>query len=116
MQIVAFALCLLALTATERSRNMRHQALAFLMASTCILVSVGNTGGLASPLLLSIVSFLVGSSMNPNLERRRYAVWRTSVRVRRGMAAFATSCHRRAVTPLAPSVTGRAGSTSRSRS
>jgi signal transduction histidine kinase len=74
IQIGAFTLCLVAMSIGERARSTGHQLLAFAIASTCVLVSVGNTGGLASPLLLSIVPFLVGHALNPDLDRKRPAV------------------------------------------
>ena len=73
IQIGAFALCLVAMSVAERTRGGRS-VLAFLFASVCILVGVGNTGGLSSPLLLSIVPFLLASAMNPNLDRKRFGV------------------------------------------
>ena len=73
IQIAAFATCLLTMSISERARG-RRSALAFLISGLCMLASVGNTGGLASPLLLSLVPFLVMSSMNPNLDRKRPAV------------------------------------------
>jgi signal transduction histidine kinase len=74
IQIAAFALCLLGATHAERARSSPRALIGFLIASVGILISLGNTGGLASPLLLSVVPFLVGNSMNPNLDRKRYAV------------------------------------------
>ena len=73
IQIGAFALCLAAMYVAEHTRGPRG-LLAFMVASACMLVGVGNTGGLSSPILLSIVPFLVINSMNPNLDRKRYAV------------------------------------------
>jgi signal transduction histidine kinase len=74
IQLAAFAICLVAMSIGERTRSMRRIVGALLVASACMLVGVGNTGGLASPLLLSVVPFLLGNSMNPNLARKRYAV------------------------------------------
>lgn len=73
IQIAAFVACLVAMSVAERSRG-RSGTFAFLIASTCMLVSVGNTGGLSSPILLSLVPFMVINSVNPNLDRKRYAV------------------------------------------
>jgi signal transduction histidine kinase len=73
IQIAAFATCLFAMSIVERVRGPRG-AIAFMVASVCVLVTVGNTGGLASPLLLSVVPFLVINSMNPNLDHKRYGV------------------------------------------
>ena len=104
IQIAAFALCMLALTAAERTRNMRHSVMAFVVASTCILVSVGNTGGLASPLLLSVVPFLVGNSMNPNLDRKRYAVLAFFLFGFVVMASFSNTAIGELCEPLAPRI------------
>ncbi len=73
IQIAAFATCLVAMSIAERVKG-RPGVIAFMVSSVAVLVSVGNTGGLASPLLLSVVPFLVINSMNPNLDRKRYAV------------------------------------------
>ncbi|MDB5212766.1 MAG: signal transduction histidine kinase, nitrogen specific, NtrB [Myxococcaceae bacterium] len=73
IQIAAFVTCLFAMSIVERVRGPRG-AIAFMVASVCVLVTVGNTGGLASPLLLSVVPFLVINSMNPNLDHKRYGV------------------------------------------
>jgi signal transduction histidine kinase len=104
IQIAAFALCMVALTAAERTRNMRHSVMAFVVASTCILVSVGNTGGLASPLLLSVVPFLVGNSMNPNLDRKRYAVLAFFLFGFVVMASFSNTAIGELCEPLAPRI------------
>jgi signal transduction histidine kinase len=73
VQIAAFATCLFTLSIYERTHG-RRSAIAFLISGLCVLLSVANTGGLTSPLLLSIVPFLVLTSMNPNLDRKRPAV------------------------------------------
>ncbi len=73
IQIAAFATCLVAMSMAERVRG-RRGVIALMVASICVLISVGNTGGLASPLLLSVVPFLVINSMNPNLDRKRYVL------------------------------------------
>jgi signal transduction histidine kinase len=74
IQIASFATCLVAMSVGERTRNPRKVVLSAMVASACMLIAVGNTGGLASPLLLSVIPFLVMNSMNPNLDRKRYAV------------------------------------------
>jgi signal transduction histidine kinase len=104
IQIAAFALCMIALSAAERTRNMRHSVLAFIFASVCILVSVGNTGGLQSPLLLSVVPFLVGNSMNPNLDRKRYAVLGFFLFGFVVMATFSNTAIGELCEPLAPRI------------
>ncbi len=104
IQIFAFALCLLAMTAAEKTRNIQHSVLAFIVASTCMLVSIGNTGGLASPLLLSVVPFLVGNSMNPNLDRKRHAVLALFLFGFVIMAVFSNTALGELCAPLAPRV------------
>lgn len=42
------------------------------VSGLAVLVWIGNTGGLASPLLPSVVPFLVAVSMNPILDRRKF--------------------------------------------
>ena len=101
IQIAAFVICLVALSLAERTHG-RKSVLAFLVASLCILVSVSNTGGLASPLLLSIVPFLVGSSMNPNLDRKRYGLLAFFLFGFVGMAICSNSALGQLCTPLAP--------------
>ncbi len=73
IQIGAFSVCVVAISISERTRG-RGSIGAFLVASTSILVGVANTGGLASPLLLGTVPFLIASAMNPNLDRKRYGL------------------------------------------
>ncbi|MDB4943757.1 MAG: signal transduction histidine kinase, nitrogen specific, NtrB [Labilithrix sp.] len=73
IQIVAAVLMLVAMTVAERVEGKKRIS-ALVIASLCTLIGVGNTGGLASPLLLSIVPFLIGLSVNPNLDRRRYGL------------------------------------------
>ncbi|MDF2692978.1 MAG: signal transduction histidine kinase, nitrogen specific, NtrB, partial [Labilithrix sp.] len=41
------------------------------LGGVAILVAIANTGGLASPLILSLVPFFMGVAMNPELENRR---------------------------------------------
>jgi hypothetical protein len=71
-QLVASVLVLAALHVAERSTG-RRSLVAFVLAGVGVLVNVGNTGGVFSPLLLSVVPFLVGSSVHPNVESKRYA-------------------------------------------
>ena len=69
-----------------------------------MLVSVGNTGGLASPLLLSLVPFLVMSSMNPNLDRKRPAVLGVFLLGFVLMVSFSNTAIGELYGPLAPNV------------
>jgi signal transduction histidine kinase len=73
IQIAAFAICLLGLSVAEHARGSRS-LVGFLAATTAMIVSIGNTGGLSSPLILSFLPFLMMNSMNPNLNRKRYAM------------------------------------------
>lgn len=73
IQITAAVGMLAAMTLAERMQGKKTLT-ALLVASLCTLIGVGNTGGLASPLLLSIVPFLIGLSMNPQLDRRRFGL------------------------------------------
>jgi signal transduction histidine kinase len=101
IQISAFVICLAAMSAAERTQG-RRSIFACHLASICILVSVANTGGLASPLLLSLVPFLVGSSMNPNLDRKRYGLLGFFLVGFVGMAICSNSALGELYTPLAP--------------
>jgi signal transduction histidine kinase len=104
IQIAAFATCLVAMSLSERMRHTGHIVITFLVAAGAMLVSVGNTGGLASPLLLSIVPFLVGNSMNPNLDRKRYAVLGVFLAGFAMMAVLAHTPIGELCGPLAPKV------------
>ena len=73
IQVMAFAACTLAMTLGERLRG-RRMGLTIAFSAFALLVAIGNTGGLASPLLVSAVPFVIGVTMNPELrhKRRRY--------------------------------------------
>jgi signal transduction histidine kinase len=101
IQIAAFAVCLLAMSVAERTHG-RRSVFAFLIASVCVLVGVGNTGGLASPLLLSTVPFLIASSMNPSLDRKRYGLLAFFLFGFMGMAICSNTSIGELCTPLAP--------------
>ena len=102
IQIAAFTLCLVAMSVSERARGPRS-VWAFMVSSVCMLVSVGNTGGLASPILLSVVPFLVINSLNPNLDRRRYGVLGVFLLGFVMMAVLSNSCVGELMGPLAAS-------------
>lgn len=72
IQVGAYAGCILAMGAAEKFRDTRVFA-PLLAAMVSALVAVWNTGGLTSPLLLSLVPFVVGCAMNPALDRTRHA-------------------------------------------
>ena len=71
IQIVASATMVLGFVGVDRSGTGRRNRLLLFLCGTSILVAIGNTGGLASPLLLSLMPFMVGVAMNPELENRR---------------------------------------------
>ena len=101
VQVGAFLVCLVALSLAERMHG-RQSLAAFLIASVCILVGIGNTGGLASPLLLSTVPFLIASAMNPNLDRRRYGLLAFFLFGFMGMAICSNTAIGELCKPLAP--------------
>lgn len=109
VQIATFAACLVAMSLGERTRNPKHVVLSAVVASACMLVAVGNTGGLASPLLLSVIPFLVMNSMNPNLDRKRYAVLGFFLAGFVIMAVFANTAIGELCSPLAPQVSFASG-------
>lgn len=103
VQIVAAVLCVVALTASEKLRNHRSAAMLGVAAFT-MLVSVCNTGGLASPLLVSSVPLFIGISLHPILRRRRLFV-ATFLGAFTGMAWLSHSFMCRLTGPLAPTPT-----------
>ncbi|HEY8074521.1 MAG TPA: histidine kinase dimerization/phospho-acceptor domain-containing protein, partial [Labilithrix sp.] len=70
VQVAASLVTVLAMTISDRVRGRGHMA-ALTLGAVGILGSIANTGGLASPLLISGVPFLLAVSMNPNLACRR---------------------------------------------
>lgn len=102
IQIAAFATVLIAMWASERSRS--RGVLSFVVAAAAILVAIGNTGGMASPLLLSVVPFLVGVSMNPNLGRTRYMLLTFFLFGFVAMAICSNTAIGQLCAPLAPSI------------
>ncbi|HVH44991.1 MAG TPA: ATP-binding protein [Labilithrix sp.] len=68
---IAASLTLLACFACIDRWHVRRSR-GFLFASgLAILTAIANTGGLASPLILSLMPFFMGVAMNPELENRR---------------------------------------------
>src|SRR5262245_40716391 len=65
VQVIALLGCIAGLTLSERATTMRKAKLALLGGGIALMVTIGNTGGLASPLVLSVVPFIAGVSMNP---------------------------------------------------
>ncbi|MFO0734415.1 MAG: HAMP domain-containing sensor histidine kinase [Labilithrix sp.] len=70
IQIAASTTMLIGFVAVDKGSPRRNRVILFL-CGTAILVAIGNTGGLCSPLLLSLTPFIVGVAMNPELENRR---------------------------------------------
>lgn len=103
IQIVAFLVCLVAMTISERSHGRRALS-AFSISAVSMLVAVGNTGGLASPILLSLVPFLVINSMNPNLDRKRFGVLAFFLLGFVVMALFSNTAIGELCGPLAPRI------------
>ncbi len=73
IQVGAYAATIGAMGAAERFRDSRA-LLPMVGSMVASLVAVWNTGGLTSPLLLSLVPYVVGCAMNPVLDRTRH-VW-----------------------------------------
>lgn len=88
---VAASITLVSCFLVEKPSMRRGRALMFL-CGIAILVSIANTGGLASPLILSLVPFFVGVAMNPVLEHRRRHLVMKFLGVFAVMAWFSRSC------------------------
>jgi signal transduction histidine kinase len=71
IQIVAFATCIAALSVGKRIRSRVGSRLALSLGGTALLVTIGNTGGLASPLVLGVVPFLFAIATDPELDKKR---------------------------------------------
>lgn len=70
VQIGTFVLMTLCISAAEKHSGGRGR-LMLAIGGLASLVSIGNTGGLASPLILSVVPYVFGVMMNPELEKKR---------------------------------------------
>jgi hypothetical protein len=70
IQVVASVTGLGCLACFERFDSHRNRGLLFL-SGLALLASIANTGGLASPLILSLVPFFMGIALNPQLENKR---------------------------------------------
>jgi signal transduction histidine kinase len=74
IQIGAAFMQLFCFACTDKARGGKVRGF-LLLGGVTILVTIANTGGLASPLILSLVPFFTGVAMNPELEnKRRYFV------------------------------------------
>lgn len=74
VQVVAFLVCIAGLTLSERAATMAKSKLTLLIGGIALMVTIANTGGLASPLVLSVVPFVAAVSMSPELNRKRRAI------------------------------------------
>lgn len=70
VQVAAFVVALTSLSLAEKV-HARKGAFCLGTGAVAMVVAIANTGGLASPLLVSIVPLFIGVSMNPVLRRRR---------------------------------------------
>lgn len=85
----------------ERSTGLRC-AIWFGLTLLAAFTWVANTGGLASPLLLSTIPFLLGMAMNPQLEDRRGKFLVAMLVGYGGLAAASHTSIGELVGPLAP--------------
>ncbi|MBX3197345.1 MAG: HAMP domain-containing histidine kinase [Labilithrix sp.] len=91
IQIASSLSILLSFGCMENAHGKKSRAFLFL-GGTGILIAIANTGGLASPLILSLVPFFMGVAMNPELENRRRHFVLKFVVVFGIMAWFSRSC------------------------
>lgn len=70
IQVGASAFMLLGFLFSDRVHGGRIRAF-LMMSGLAILVSIANTGGLASPLILTLVPFMTSVALNPELENKR---------------------------------------------
>ena len=73
IQIAAFGVCVGSLHIAKKAGAAKNKVAHFVSA-LAIFVAIGNTGGLASPLILSAVPLMLGVSLNPELHGKRRAV------------------------------------------
>jgi signal transduction histidine kinase len=101
IQVVAYTVCMVAAAIAQKRRGERA-TIATAVVLVAILVSIANTGGLASPLLLMTVPILFTSALNPELADRRPLLFGGFVV---GLGIMALAAHTRLVllfAPLAP--------------
>jgi signal transduction histidine kinase len=70
IQIAASATVLCCFACIDRW-NVRRSKTYLFVSGLALLAAIANTGGLASPLILSLMPFAMGVAMNPELEHRR---------------------------------------------
>lgn len=90
-----------AMTVSERSVGARS-FIGLAISAAAVLVWIGNTGGLASPLLPSALPFLMAASMSPMFDRRRFALLAVMLLGFMGLACSARSAVGELAGPLAP--------------
>lgn len=90
IQIAASVTMLGGFLTVDKTKSHKNSWLLFICGMS-ILVSIGNTGGLMSPLILSLIPFVVGVAMNPELENRRRHFIGKFIAVFAVMAWFARS-------------------------
>ncbi|MCL2776875.1 MAG: HAMP domain-containing histidine kinase [Polyangiaceae bacterium] len=101
IQLVAYTICMVVAAIAQKRRGERT-TIALAVVLVAILVSIANTGGLASPLLLMTVPILFTSALNPELADRRPLLFGGFVV---GLGIMALAAHTRLVllfAPLAP--------------
>ena len=101
IQFVSYTVCIVAAAIAHKRRGERT-TIALAVVLVAILVSIANTGGLASPLLLMTVPILLTSALNPELAERRPLLFGGFVV---GLGIMALAAHTRLLllfAPLAP--------------
>ena len=71
VQIIAFGVCIGAVTIAKHMPYRKGSRLLLSLAGIALLVTIGNTGGLASPLVLGVVPFLFAIATDPELDKKR---------------------------------------------
>lgn len=71
IQVAASVTVIGSLSLSEKATNCKTSRALLMLCGIAILVGIANTGGLASPLVLSLVPFFTGVAMNPELDDKR---------------------------------------------
>ncbi len=90
IQIACTLAIMIGFSAMDRSHGVQSRKY-FFFCGIAILAAIANTGGLASPLVLSLIPYVTGIAMNPELDHRRLFVAKFIVLFGL-MAAFARVC------------------------
>lgn len=91
IQILASVTGIACIVCFEHTAVRRGRGFLFL-GGLAILASIANTGGLASPLVLSLIPFFMGVALNPELRNRRKHIALKFVIIFGIMAWFSRSC------------------------